>query len=110
MKSLVWFRNDLRIYDNPALKAACQNASNVSAVFIFSQKIKTFTKLALLTTFVFFISNSLRSAWPLWTWHFFFLAITCNTNHMQSIQFHGKQKSGEVDLVCNYNTNSTHFC
>ena len=38
MKSLVWFRNDLRIYDNPALKAACQNASNVSAVFIFSQK------------------------------------------------------------------------
>jgi deoxyribodipyrimidine photo-lyase len=38
MKSLVWFRNDLRIYDNPALKAACKNASNVSAVFIFSQK------------------------------------------------------------------------
>ena len=37
MKSLVWFRNDLRIYDNPALKAACQNSSNVSAVFIFSQ-------------------------------------------------------------------------
>ena len=38
MKSLVWFRNYLRIYDNPALKAACQNSSIVSAVFIFSQK------------------------------------------------------------------------
>ena len=48
----------------------------IGLVFIFSQKIKTFTKLALLTTFVFFISNSLRSAWPLWTWHFFFLAIS----------------------------------
>ena len=25
---------------------------------------------------LFFISNSLRSAWPLWTWHFFFLGIS----------------------------------
>ena len=38
MKTLVWFRNDLRIHDNPALKAACQNSSIVSAIFIFSQK------------------------------------------------------------------------
>ena len=38
MKTLVWFRNDLRIHDNPALKAACQNSSTVSAIFIFSQK------------------------------------------------------------------------
>ena len=44
--------------------------------FLFSKKIKNFTKISLLTTFLFFISNSLRSAWPLWTWHFFFLSIS----------------------------------
>tara|TARA_Y100000741_G_scaffold326611_1_gene278765 strand:+ start:1255 stop:2727 length:1473 start_codon:yes stop_codon:yes gene_type:complete len=44
--------------------------------FLFSNKIKNFTKISLLTTFLFFISNSLRSAWPLWTWHFFFLGIS----------------------------------
>ena len=43
---------------------------------LFSKKIKIFTKISLLTTFIFFISNSLRSAWPLWTWHFFFLGIS----------------------------------
>ena len=44
--------------------------------FLFSTKIKNFTKISLLTTFIFFMSNSLRSAWPLWTWHFFFLGIS----------------------------------
>jgi len=44
--------------------------------FIFSKKIKNFTKISLITTLLFFISNSLRSAWPLWTWHFFFLGIS----------------------------------
>jgi len=43
---------------------------------ILSKRIKNFTKISLLTTFLFFISNSLRSAWPLWTWHFFFLGIS----------------------------------
>lgn len=31
--SLVWFRNDLRIADNPALRRAFQNSDQVSAVF-----------------------------------------------------------------------------
>ncbi len=44
--------------------------------FLFSKKLKIFTKLSLTTTLLFFISNSLRSAWPLWTWHFFFLGIS----------------------------------
>ena len=44
--------------------------------FLFSKRIKSFTKISLLTTLLFFISNSLRSAWPLWTWHFFFLGIS----------------------------------
>ncbi len=44
--------------------------------FLFSKKLKNFTKISLLTTLLFFISNSLRSAWPLWTWHFFFLGIS----------------------------------
>ena len=38
MKSIIWFRNDLRIDDNPALKAACENSIEVNAVFIYSQK------------------------------------------------------------------------
>ncbi len=48
----------------------------VGIFFLFSKKIKNFTKISLLTTLLFFISNSLRSAWPLWTWHFFFLGIS----------------------------------
>jgi deoxyribodipyrimidine photo-lyase len=37
MKSIIWFRNDLRIDDNPALRAACENSSEVHAVFLYSQ-------------------------------------------------------------------------
>ena len=37
MKSLVWFRNDLRIDDNPALRAACAESEEVHAVYIFSK-------------------------------------------------------------------------
>ncbi len=48
----------------------------VGIFFIFSKRIKNFTKISLLTTLLFFASNSLRSAWPLWTWHFFFLGIS----------------------------------
>ena len=48
----------------------------IGIFFLFSKKIKVFTKISLLTTFLFFVSNSLRSAWPLWTWHFFFLGIS----------------------------------
>jgi hypothetical protein len=44
--------------------------------FLFSKKLKIFTKFALITVVIFFISYSLRSAWPLWTWHFFFLSIS----------------------------------
>ncbi|MAD59675.1 MAG: hypothetical protein CMB81_05025, partial [Flammeovirgaceae bacterium] len=33
MKSIIWFRNDLRIDDNPALRAACENSTEVNAVF-----------------------------------------------------------------------------
>ena len=36
MKSLVWFRGDLRLDDNPALKNACESSDEVSAVFLFS--------------------------------------------------------------------------
>tara|TARA_Y100000389_G_scaffold16055_1_gene14137 strand:+ start:649 stop:2064 length:1416 start_codon:yes stop_codon:yes gene_type:complete len=36
MKSLVWFRGDLRIYDNPALKDACIQSDEVHAVYIYS--------------------------------------------------------------------------
>jgi hypothetical protein len=44
--------------------------------FLFSKKLKILTKFALITVMIFFISNSLRSAWQLWTWHFFFLSIS----------------------------------
>lgn len=33
MRSLVWFRNDLRVSDNPSLVAACE-AGDVVAVYI----------------------------------------------------------------------------
>ena len=36
MKSLMWFRNDLRIDDNPALKSACIFSDEVHAVYIYS--------------------------------------------------------------------------
>ena len=44
--------------------------------FLFSKKLNVFTKYALITFLIFFLSNSLRSAWPLWTWHFFILSIS----------------------------------
>ncbi|WP_417565950.1 deoxyribodipyrimidine photo-lyase [Marinobacter sp.] len=34
MTQLVWFRNDLRVADNPALTAACKGAEQVQACFI----------------------------------------------------------------------------
>ena len=37
MKSLVWFRNDLRMDDNPALRAACSQSKEVHGVFIYSK-------------------------------------------------------------------------
>ena len=37
MKCLVWLRADLRIKDNPALKAACKSSEEVHAVYIFSK-------------------------------------------------------------------------
>ena len=50
---------------------------NLTALFfLFSKKISKFTKYSIITNIIFFSSNSLRSAWPLWTWHFFFLALS----------------------------------
>ena len=37
MKSLMWFRNDLRMDDNPALKEACKSSCEVHAIYIYSQ-------------------------------------------------------------------------
>ena len=37
MRNLVWFRNDLRVYDNPALDAACNAKNEVVAVYIVSE-------------------------------------------------------------------------
>ena len=37
MKSLVWFRNDLRMDDNPALRAACSQSIEVHGVYIYSK-------------------------------------------------------------------------
>ncbi|GAC1391465.1 MAG: deoxyribodipyrimidine photo-lyase [Candidatus Saccharimonadales bacterium] len=36
---IVWFRNDLRVSDHPALLAACHDADNVIPVFIFNDTI-----------------------------------------------------------------------
>lgn len=44
--------------------------------FIFSKKSNFFTKLFLISAIIFFIQNSLRSPWPLWNWHFYYLAIS----------------------------------
>jgi deoxyribodipyrimidine photo-lyase len=37
MKSIVWLRNDLRMDDNPAMRAACDNSAEVHAIFLYSQ-------------------------------------------------------------------------
>ena len=36
MEALVWFRSDLRLEDNPALRSAFENSKKVHAIFIFS--------------------------------------------------------------------------
>ena len=33
-RSIHWFRKGLRLHDNPALLAACENASDVKPIFI----------------------------------------------------------------------------
>jgi deoxyribodipyrimidine photo-lyase len=38
MEVLVWFRSDLRLEDNPALRNAFENSKKVHAIFIFSKK------------------------------------------------------------------------
>ena len=37
MKSLMWFRNDLRMDDNPALREACKSSDEIHAIYIYSQ-------------------------------------------------------------------------
>ena len=36
METLVWFRSDFRLLDNPALRNAFEQSMNVHALFIFS--------------------------------------------------------------------------
>jgi hypothetical protein len=48
----------------------------IGIFFLFSKKLNVFTKLTTISTALFFLSNSIRSSWPLWTWHFLFLAIS----------------------------------
>ena len=38
MESLVWFRNDLRFEDNPALREAFTHSKKVHAIYIFSNR------------------------------------------------------------------------
>ena len=38
MEALVWFRSDLRLEDNPALRNAFENSKKIHAIFIFSNK------------------------------------------------------------------------
>ena len=38
MEALVWFRSDLRLEDNPALRNAFENSKKVHALYIFSNK------------------------------------------------------------------------
>ena len=38
METLVWFRSDLRIEDNPALRSAFETSKKIHAIFIFSNK------------------------------------------------------------------------
>ena len=37
MKTIVWFRSDLRVFDNPALKNAFLESNEIHAVFIYSK-------------------------------------------------------------------------
>ena len=37
MKSICWFRNDLRILDNPALHHCCKNSNEVIAVYFMNR-------------------------------------------------------------------------
>ena len=37
MRGIVWFRRDLRLHDNPALKAACEACSEIIPLFIFDE-------------------------------------------------------------------------
>ena len=38
MKSLVWFRSDLRLHDNPALKKASIASDEIHAVYVYSNE------------------------------------------------------------------------
>ena len=38
MKSVCWFRNDLRVLDNPAFYHCCQNSEEVIAIFFVNRK------------------------------------------------------------------------
>ena len=38
MKSVCWFRNDLRVLDNPAFFHCCQNSEEVIAVFFINRE------------------------------------------------------------------------
>ena len=37
MKNLIWFRNDLRVLDNPALYNSCISSEQVIAVYFISE-------------------------------------------------------------------------
>lgn len=66
----------------------------IGVFFLFSKKLKYFTKISIITLIVFFILNCLRSPWPLWTWHFFFMAISTPllANDLIKLLFPGKIK------------------
>ena len=38
MEALIWFRSDLRLEDNPALRNAFEDSKKVHAIFIFSNE------------------------------------------------------------------------
>ena len=38
MRSVCWFRNDLRVLDNPAFYYCCQNSEEVIATFFVNRK------------------------------------------------------------------------
>ena len=38
MRSVVWFRNDLRVLDNPALHNACLTSNQVIGVYIITEE------------------------------------------------------------------------
>ena len=38
MKSLVWFRSDLRLHDNPALKEASIVSNEIHAIYVYSNE------------------------------------------------------------------------